>query len=494
MSNSWEDIPGSGGGSGSNASVGTNGASSPGSSTAIGFNNAGGNLTQVSPTNPLPVDIHLDTVVVGENLSQVNGASVNVGTGASSTGTQRVAVASDSTLGVTGNVTVVQPTGTNLHAVIDSGSITANAGTGTFAVSAASLPLPAGAATSANQTTLGNQTTKINDGTNTATVKPASAPALSTDTAMVVAISPNSPLPPASDVTASGSLAALNATVSIITNGISTVGVDISGAWVGTITPEGQINGTWYQMTFVDTGGGLLGLTWTTNNLAQINTAGLQQMRVRMSAYTSGSATIKLQGSVAAGIVSLAESLPQGTNNIGSITNITGTVTLPTGAATSVLQTTISSNQTTLGSQTTKLNDGTNTAAVKAASTAPVAADPALVVAISPNSPTQSSKQVGFASSNAPVYNVYGTTPVTTGAYVQLIASTTSATNYIDIFDSSGQAMILATGAAGSEVIQAYIPPGGDAFSFAIPAGTRVAYKALTANAASGFLLMNLRG
>jgi hypothetical protein len=43
-------------------------------------------------------------------------------------------------------------------------------------------------------------------------------------------------------------------------------------------------------------------------------------------------------------------------------------------------------NQTTLGAQTTKINDGTNTAAVKAAATAPVAADPALVVAISPNS------------------------------------------------------------------------------------------------------------
>ena len=38
-----------------------------------------------------------------------------------------------------------------------SGSITANAGTGTFAISAASLPLPIGAATSANQTTQINQ-------------------------------------------------------------------------------------------------------------------------------------------------------------------------------------------------------------------------------------------------------------------------------------------------------------------------------------------------
>lgn len=39
------------------------------------------------------------------------------------------------------------------------------------------------------------------------------------------------------------------------------------------------------------------------------------------------------------------------------------------------------------GTQRTKITDGTTNAAVKAASTAPVAADPALVVAISPNSP-----------------------------------------------------------------------------------------------------------
>jgi len=63
---------------------------------------------------------------------------------------------------------------------------------GAVAISAASLPLPSGAATSANQTTLGSQTTKINDGTNTATVKAASTTVLATDTAIVVALSPNS--------------------------------------------------------------------------------------------------------------------------------------------------------------------------------------------------------------------------------------------------------------------------------------------------------------
>ena len=61
----------------------------------------------------------------------------------------------------------------------------------TVPISASSLPLPSGAATSSNQTTLGSQTTKINDGSNTAAVKAASTPASATDPALVVALSPN---------------------------------------------------------------------------------------------------------------------------------------------------------------------------------------------------------------------------------------------------------------------------------------------------------------
>ena len=62
----------------------------------------------------------------------------------------------------------------------------------TLPISVVSLPLPNGAASSANLTTLGSQTTKINDGTNTATVKAASTSPIATDTALVVSISPNS--------------------------------------------------------------------------------------------------------------------------------------------------------------------------------------------------------------------------------------------------------------------------------------------------------------
>jgi len=86
----------------------------------------------------------------------------------------------------------------------------------------------------------------------------------------------------------------------------------------------------------------------------------------------------------------------------------------------------------------------------------------------------------------------YGVTPVTTGAYVQLNAATVTAITYLSIFDSSGNPMILAVGAPGSEVDQIYVPPGGSVggYSLYIPAGSRISYKALTTNSTSGNLII----
>ena len=135
-----------------------------------------------------------------------------------------------------------------------------------------------------------------------------------------------------------------------------------------------------------------------------------------------------------------------------------------------------------------QVTDGTNTAAVKAASTVPVAADPALVVSLSPNSAAQAGR-----SKVTQLFNDYAVTSVTTAAYTQLIASTSATANKIEIFDSSGEAMILAVGGAGSEVDQLYIFPGGNGpVDLLIPSGSRISVKAKTATASSGFLAVNL--
>lgn len=101
--------------------------------------------------------------------------------------------------------------------------------------------------------------------------------------------------------------------------------------------------------------------------------------------------------------------------------------------------------------------------------------------------------QTGRSKANAPLYNDYTSTAVTTSAYVQLVASTTSAANRIEIFDSSGEALFLAVGGSGSEVDQLLIYPGGNGIvDIAIPASSRISIKAKTATASNGFIIVNL--
>lgn len=94
----YANYPSSGAAGGVNPSVGVNGAPAPADSTEIGFIDNSNNLQGVSSSNPLPVTLISDVGELNVNLNEVNGAAVNVGIGTSGTGTQRVAVSSDSTI------------------------------------------------------------------------------------------------------------------------------------------------------------------------------------------------------------------------------------------------------------------------------------------------------------------------------------------------------------------------------------------------------------
>lgn len=101
----------------------------------------------------------------------------------------------------------------------------------------------------------------------------------------------------------------------------------------------------------------------------------------------------------------------------------------------------------------------------------------------------------GKISANAPARNDYTSVSVTTAAYTQLVASTTSATTEVEVFDSSGQTLVFAVGAAASEVAKFNIFPGGNGrVPLAIPAGSRVAIKALSATASVGEINVNFYG
>lgn len=291
-------------------------------------------------------------------------------------------------------------------AVAVSGTVTANIGTtGGLALDAT--------------LTGGTQRTRVTDGTNDAAVKAASTAAVATDPALVVAISPNNSVTVSTaDTTATGTLGALNAAVTVALKGESGAGFQLdAGTLIGTIVPEVSLDGgtTWVSGFFTDpsTGSKSTSIVFAANNTATtrsfIGPAGASHARVRVSAYTSGSTTITVkatqvkdpsllsEGATGALVPTVAVQVAgsDGTNLRAIRTAADGTVRIdPTGTTTQPISAvslplptgaSTAANQTTLGSQTTKINDGTNTAAVKAASTAAIATDQALVVAVSPN-------------------------------------------------------------------------------------------------------------
>lgn len=203
------------------------------------------------------------------------------------------------------------------------GTVTANAGTGTFAVSAASLPLPSGAAT---ETTLAAINTKT----------PALGQAAMTASSPVVIASDQSVVPVnQAGVSASGSLGVLNATVALSLNGSTGFAIDLRGTFVATVTFQGTIDGTnWFTLNVVPAGAAV--------NQANVSTAtavgawmgnanGCSQVRAIATAYTSGSVTVTLRAMQAAGMV---QTVPTGQTTqavSGTLTAVTTVTTLANG-------------------------------------------------------------------------------------------------------------------------------------------------------------------
>lgn len=91
------------------------------------------------------------------------------------------------------------------------------------------------------------------------------------------------------------------------------------------------------------------------------------------------------------------------------------------------------------------------------------------------------------------VLNEYGTTPVTTGAYVQLIPALTEDVTRLEIFDSSGSVMTLAYGPVGGEKVLGDVLPGGNTtpMDTILCKGMRLVIKAHDTNATNGKIVIN---
>lgn len=372
---------------------------------------------------------------------------------------------------VSGTVTVVQPTGTNLHTVVDSSA------------------LPTGASTNALQTT-GNTSLASIDTKLTGPL-PVTGPL--TDVQLRA-----SAVPVSMAAVPVGAATAANQTSQITQEtAIAASVASVDTKLTNVATSIKQSDGS--QKTQVVDGSG--------NVISSSNVLGLQRLNVSLAAGGT-------PGAIA----------PAFTDVIGGVDTATGfaqqfqvdaSKNLKVNVQTSALPLLAStSTKQSDGTQKTQIVDPANASITStligvkqrldvslAAGAVPGAAAPAFTDVIGGVDAT-----TGFAQqfqvdtnknlkvvfgANAPgrtkvnlVRNDYGTTPVTTAAYVQLIASTSAISNLCETFDSSGQTLVLAVGAVGSEIDQFYINPGGNGqVPLLIPIASRVSIKAVTATA-----------
>ena len=122
------------------------------------------------------------------------------------------------------------------------------------------------------------------------------------------------------DTSATGTLAALNATLSIILNGDSSYAMEVQGTFVGTVTMERTIDGvTWRAIS-----GAIPGPLTIVQSLsapgAMVGHCGASaSLRVNMTAYTSGSATVTLRVGSGSGAVYQIAPTQAGNNIIGRV-------------------------------------------------------------------------------------------------------------------------------------------------------------------------------
>lgn len=113
------------------------------------------------------------------------------------------------------------------------------------------------------------------------------------------------------DGTATGTIAAAAASVALTLSGDGGVAVQISGTWVGTLQFEGTIDGTtWYAVNAVRAGSSTIPQTTTVNGLHRMTPAGLAQVRVTATVWTSGTATINIQASAGTGGIFANQIIP----------------------------------------------------------------------------------------------------------------------------------------------------------------------------------------
>ena len=119
--------------------------------------------------------------------------------------------------------------------------------------------------------------------------------------------------------TSSGTIDALSESVSITTpNGCATVGMQITGTWVGQLDFQGTVDGTNWIPVEASNGSATINAT-AGNDIFVLPGAAYLKIRAVATAWTSGTATVTFIASIGAASNIITSSLPAGTNNIGDV-------------------------------------------------------------------------------------------------------------------------------------------------------------------------------
>ena len=213
-----------------------------------------------------------------------------------------------------------------------SGTVTANAGSGTFTV-AGTVTANAGtgfpSVTAAG--TSGASLTTI-QGSPTGVAVPISGTVTTTPSGtqnvqgLGTAGSPSGGVltTQGQDVAVTGTLnttTAGNTLVDTLGAGQGTVGIGVSGAWTGTVQVQASADGTNYVTVYFlnPNNGSLAQSDFSTNGQYQVNTSGFKSIQLLTTSPGTGSANITFQNTSTGGVVSLGSAIPNGLNNIGIV-------------------------------------------------------------------------------------------------------------------------------------------------------------------------------
>jgi hypothetical protein len=98
---------------------------------------------------------------------------------------------------------------------------------------------------------------------------------------------------PVPDRSGSGNLTALDSAVAGLTDGCGGITFTLTGTWSGTVTFEGTVDGTnWFAVKAFNLVAETTAITTVINGSFAVGCGSFQQVRARMSAYTSGTAAV----------------------------------------------------------------------------------------------------------------------------------------------------------------------------------------------------------